>query len=100
MTKEEKYIKKRLFKAFLQSLLFYFFRLIPIDRRKIVFTCIEGTTGYTCNPKYIAEELISQRKDFTLVWLVNDLTKKFPPEIIVKKNNLLKRAEQLATAYI
>ena len=100
MTKEEKYIKKRLFKAFLQSLLFYFFRLIPIDRRKIVFTCIEGTTGYTCNPKYIAEELISQRKDFTLVWLVNDLTKKFPPEIIVKKNNLLNRAYQLSTAKI
>lgn len=100
MTKEEKYIKKRLFKAFLQSLLFYFFRLIPINKRKIVFTCIEGTTGYTCNPKYIAEELIRQRKNYILVWLVNDLTKKFPPEIMVKKNNLWNRAYQLSTAHI
>lgn len=104
MTQEEKYIRKRLFIARLQSVLFYLNRVFPIDSKKIVFTCIEGTTGYTCNPKYIAEEIISQNKEknskerIRLVWLVNDTTKKFPNEIKVVKNNLWNRAHQLSTA--
>lgn len=104
MTQEERYIRKRLFIARLQSVLFYLNRIFPIDSKKIVFTCIEGTTGYTCNPKYIAEEIISQNKEkkskeqIRLVWLVNDTTKKFPDEIKVVKNTLWNRAHQLSTA--
>jgi len=104
MTDEEKYIEMRLRKARFMSISFYLCRVFPIRKRKIVFTCIEGTTGYSCNPKYIAEEFIRRNKEasknerFELVWLVNDITKKFPKEIKVCKNTLFNRAYQLSTA--
>lgn len=102
--REDKYIKKRLWKAKMQSILFYLCRLFPIKKKKIVFCCIEGTTGYTCNPKYIAEEFIRQNKSaekknkYELVWLVNDISKNFPKEIKVAKNTLWNRAYHLTTA--
>ena len=101
---EQTYIRKRLLKARFQSIPFYLFRLFPINKRKITFTCIEGTTGFSCNPKYIALELIRRNRDipekdkWQLVWLVDDLTKSFPSEIKVKKNTLLNRAFALTTS--
>lgn len=105
MNLEEKlYIKKRIYKAKLESALFYFFRLFPIKKNKVVFCCIEGTTGFSCNPKYIANECIRRNQEeltnFELVWLVNDLTKSFPAQIKVVKNNLINRAYHLSTAGI
>lgn len=98
MEAEQKYITKRIWKARLQSIPFYLFRIFPIRKKKIVFCCIEGTTGYTCNPKYIAEEFIRRNEGYELVWLVNDLSKKFPEEIRVVHNTLWKRAYHLTTA--
>lgn len=104
ITREKIYIKKRLWKAKIQSIPFYLFRILPIKKKKIVFCCIEGTTGYTCNPKYIAEELIRQNREgelcqsYELFWLVNDTSKVFPREIKVIKNTLLNRAYHLTTA--
>ena len=100
MNKEDWYILCRKIKASIQSLWFYFFRILPIDNKKIVFTCIEGTTGYTCNPKYIAEEMIRRNDDYKLIWLVNDISKTFPKEIKVVHNTLINRAYQLTTAKI
>lgn len=103
-TDEEKYIAYRLRKARIQSIIFYVFRIFPIKKNKIVFCCIEGTTGYSCNPKYIAEECIRRNKsgevDLELVWLVNDTAKEFPKEIKVVKNTLWNRAYHLTTANI
>lgn len=98
MNEEQRYIQKRIWTARLQSIPFYLCRIFPIKKKKIVFCCIEGTTGYTCNPKYIAEELIRRNKGFELVWLVNDISKKFPKEIKVVHNSLWNRAYHLATA--
>ncbi|MBR4027701.1 MAG: CDP-glycerol glycerophosphotransferase family protein [Lachnospiraceae bacterium] len=97
---EKFYILRRQIKAWIQSVLFYIFRIFPINKRKIVFCCIEGTTGYTCSPKYIAEEIIKQKLDYELVWLVNDTSKKFPKRIKVVKNTLLNRAYHLTTAKV
>ncbi|MCI8466448.1 MAG: hypothetical protein HFI63_11470 [Lachnospiraceae bacterium] len=99
MDREQRYITKRIWKARLQSIPFYLCRLFPVRKKKIVFCCIEGTTGYTCNPKYIAEELIHRKKDYELVWLVNDEKKKFPATIKVVHNTLWKRAYHLTTAH-
>lgn len=99
MNEEERYIQKRIWKARIQSIPFYLCRIFPICRKKIVFCCIEGTTGYTCNPKYIAEELIRRNEGYELVWLVNDITKKFPKEIKAVRNTLWNRAYQLSTAH-
>lgn len=95
---EQRYIAKRIWKARLQSIPFYLFRIFPVHKKKIVFCCIEGTTGYTCNPKYIAEELIQRNEGYELIWLVNDMSKKFPKEIKVVHNTLWKRAYHLTTA--
>ena len=98
MTDEEKYIRMRLCKAAVQSIPFYLFRIFPIRKNKIVFTTIEGTTGFTCNPKYIALELLKEDTGHELVWLVNDMTKEFPDGIKKVKNTLLNRAFHLTTA--
>ena len=98
--KEKIYLICRLIYSAVQSIPFYLFRIFPIDYKKIAFTTIEGTTGYMCNPKYIAEKLLAENKDYKLVWLVNDVSKKFPERIIVKKNTLFNRAFQLTTSKV
>lgn len=106
MENERTYIRKRIWKSRLQSIPFYLCRIFPIQKNKIVFCCIEGTTGYTCNPKYIAEELLRQNKkvgkeeQLELVWLVNDMSKEFPGEIKKAHNTLWNRAYHLTTAHI
>jgi len=98
MDKEQRYIRKRMWKARAQSLAFYLCRIFPVRNKKIVFCCIEGTTGYTCNPKYIAEELLRRKEGYELVWLVNDMSKRFPPGIKAIHNSLWRRAYHLSTA--
>ena len=104
MDKEKRYIQKRIWKARFMSIPFYICRIFPIKKNKIVFCCIEGTTGYSCNPKYIAEECLRRNSmgetNFELIWLVNDPDKQFPRKIKVVKNTLWNRAYQLATSKI
>ncbi|MCR5063371.1 MAG: CDP-glycerol glycerophosphotransferase family protein [Treponema sp.] len=103
-TQEEKYINKRFCKARLQSIPFYLFRIFPVKKRKVVFTTIEGTTGFTCNPKYIALELLecnkilASKERWELVWLLTDINKVFPDGIKKVKNTLINRAFHLTTA--
>lgn len=42
---------------------------LPIDRKKIVFHSI--LKGYSCNPKYIAEEILRRKLPYDLVWVVD-----------------------------
>lgn len=100
MNREEVYIQKRKILAWVQSLPFYLFRIFPVKKNKIVFTCIEGSTGFSCNPKYIALELLKERDKYELVWLVNDLKKRFPKRIRKARNTLWIRAFHLTTAGI
>ena len=98
MEEEQRYIAKRMWKARFQSIPFYLCRIFPVRRKKIVFCCIEGTTGFTCNPKYIARELLRRKEGYELVWLVNDPSKKFPRRIKAVPNTLWNRAYHLTTA--
>ncbi len=107
MANDSFYVFRRRLKAAIQSLPFYLWRWKPIQRNKIVFTTIEGTTGFTCNPKYIALELLQRNKTtehpadrYDLVWLVNDPSKAFPPGIRVVRNTLWNRARELTTAAV
>lgn len=99
METEQSYIRKRIWMARLQSIPFYLCRIFSVRKKKIVFCCIEGTTGYSCNPKYIARELLRRNAGYELVWLVNDVSKRFPAEIKVIRNTLWKRAYALSTAH-
>lgn len=99
MTGENLYLWKRQIAGWAQSIVFYLCRVFPIRSNKIVFAAIEGTTGYSCNPKYIAEEFL-RRGGWELVWLVNDAGKTFPSGIRKVRNTLFHRAFELSTAAV
>lgn len=100
---EELYILYRRLKAAASWSVYLMCSIFPIKKNKIVFSAFEGG-GYGCNPKYIAEEIIQRMhkssKNYELIWLVNDPSKKFPKEIRAVKNNLWNRAYHLSTAKI
>ena len=108
MTKEDRYIRRRLREGRRQARAFYHCRKYPMDPYKIVFCNIEGTVGYGCNPKYICEELrrrnVTRREageqPYNLVWLVNDTSLPFPPDVRVVENTLKNRAYELSTAAV
>ncbi len=99
---EKFYILNRQIKAFLHGLVYYACRMFPIDQRKIVMWTFEGSGGYGCSPKYVAEELLKRNRqdgeNYKIIWLLNDLSKDFPPEIKKIKNSLWNRAYHLSTA--
>ncbi len=104
-TSEELYIKRRIIKSRFQSLPFFLFRIIPIHKNRIVVTTIEGTTGFSCNPKYIVLELLKRNenmpvdKRWQIYWLVNDIEKPFPEGVKKVRNTLFNRAYLLTTAH-
>lgn len=96
------YIGKRKLKAFMHSLAYYMCRIFPIDSNKIVMWTFEGSGGYGCSPKYVAEEILKRNREGKtkkrIVWLLNDTGKEFPPEIEKVKSTLWSRAYHLSTA--
>ncbi|MCU7207424.1 CDP-glycerol glycerophosphotransferase family protein [Turicibacter sp. GALT-G1] len=75
------------------------FYLLPIKKNKIVFQNFLGK-GYGCNPKYIAEEIITENLPYELVWLCNDLQSEFPPYVRKVRYGSLRAYYELATAKI
>lgn len=54
---------------------------IKVDPKQIMFTTFQG--DYTCNPKYIAEELRKRNLNYTIVWSAREeslYNESFPPE--------------------
>lgn len=96
------YIIKRKFKAFTHSIVYYICRIFPVDQDKVVMWTFEGSGGFGCSPKYVAEEILKRnwegRTKFKIVWLLNDIGKDFPKEIKKVKNTLWNRAYHLSTA--
>ena len=77
----EEYQNFQFFKSDLRDLpwkLRYFFE--PVQNNKIVFLCYGGK-NYSCNPKYIAEEILAQGLDYDLVWLLRDESQVLPEKI-------------------
>ena len=97
---EERYICMRKRKAFRESLLYYFFRILPICRNKITVCAFEGKGGFCCNPRYIVEELYKRNREYRFVWLVNDLSKQFQNYVKPAKNTLWNRAYHLSTSKV
>lgn len=100
MDSEARYIRKRKIKAFFTYLFYGMLRIFPIKDNKLVFTTFEGDGGYCCNPRYIADELLKRKKDYEIIWLVNNMKKEFPKEIRKVKNTYLNRAYHLVTAKV
>lgn len=87
-------------KKYLCSIPFYVFRIFPIKRNKIVFSSYRGR-GFGDNGKYIALEMIKEKNDYDLVWLVRDIhTDSFPKEVRKINYRSLQAIYELATAKV
>lgn len=75
------------------------FKLLPVNRKKIVFSRHDGL-GFGCHEKYIALELLRRQKNYKLVWLVDDLSEKFPEGIIKVKNTRWRKSYEMATSHV
>ena len=73
---------------------------LPIDNHKIVFRSFNG--AYTCNPKYIAEEIRRQKLPYKLVWVVNanilNFIDDFPKDIKLVMGKTLEDFRETTTA--
>ena len=78
------------------SCLFYF---LPVKQNKVLFINFNGK-GYGCNPKYIAQEILRQKLDYDLVWLVSDMRMDFPQGIRKVRFDRLRSIYEVATAKI
>lgn len=79
------------------------YKNLPIENNKIIFRTVNG--GYSCNPKYIAEEIIKQDLPYKLVWVVNknilDFIDDFPKnKIKLVMNNTAEEIKETLTAKI
>ncbi len=99
-TAEEKMIRKRKRKAAMTNIVYRALRVFPVKKNKIVFTTFEGDGGYCCNPRYVAEELLTRGGKYDIVWLVNDMERNFPERIKKVKNTFWNRAYHLVTAKV
>ncbi len=103
MTEEESYIASRRKQADELSELFRLMQKYPVEKRKIVFSAFEGDGGYSCNPRYVAEELIARMnvgQGYDLVWLTRDTSKLFPEKIRVAEYTPESIAYELSTAKV
>ena len=104
MTKEEKYLKKRKLQAFLYSIPFYICRVFPIRKNKIVVWTLEGAGGYSCNPRYIVDEIIrrnnSELTDYKIYWITQKTKNDFPQGVKVVKATCLSKAFHMTTAKV
>lgn len=99
---EQNYILKRRIKALASSLVYILCQMFPLKKNKIVMWTFEGTGGYGCSPKYIAQELLKRKEQgknhLEIFWLLEDMDKEFPKEIRKVKSTLWSRAYHLSTA--
>lgn len=100
MQSEDEYIALRKKQADSLSRKFLLMRMFPIKKNKIVFSAFEGDGGFCCNPRYVAEELHRRKKGYKMVWLVHDVTRKFPDYIKVVKDTPWNIAYHLSTAKV
>ncbi len=77
----------------------YPFFFLPINKKKIVFLNFNGK-GYGDNPKYIAQEMLSQSLNLKYYWCVSDRKEEMPEKIKKIKIYSLKYIYHLSTAKV
>lgn len=76
------------------------FRWLPVSRNKVVFA--QGSRGgnFSCNPKYVAEEIVRRGLPYKLVWLYEFSHTDIPSPIKKAKYNRIRTVYELATARV
>lgn len=62
---------------YLSRLILSVFHIFPINKKRILFISFSGKS-FTCNPKYIFNELVKQNKDYEYIWVLDN--KNLAPE--------------------
>lgn len=78
----------------------HIYKYLPVDNKKIVFDNFSGI-GYGCNPRYIADELLKQKVNCKINWLVQnpkENKKNFPKNIKLIDITSEKAIYELSTA--
>ncbi|MEE1438212.1 MAG: CDP-glycerol glycerophosphotransferase family protein [Lachnospiraceae bacterium] len=80
----------------------YMYRTTKVKDNKILFLTFQG--AYTCNPRYICDEILKREKNWDLVWVVDDLSeetrKEFPKEVRLVERNTNKYFKELYSAKV
>lgn len=108
--KIKKFLKKRLSEKIIFRLriiaymrftvLYYIFRIFPINNRKIIISNYHGQ-GYGDNGKYIAEEILKNNMDLDIVWLVKpNYMGDFPKKIRTVRYGSIKSIYEEVTAKV
>ncbi len=90
---------KHIAAVLLRGILKLLFRLFPIKKNKIIFNNFNGR-GYGCNPKYIAEELLSRNLPLDKVWIANGNEKSLPEAFRQVSYGSLRQMYDTATAAV
>jgi CDP-glycerol glycerophosphotransferase len=79
---------------------YYLFSIFPLHEKKIFVINFNGK-GYGDNPKYIVDEILSQKLDYDIVWSVcNKFRKNFPHPVRLVRFNSIKSIYEAVTAKI
>lgn len=81
------------------SMIFYLFRVFPINDRKIVIANFGGK-GYGSEGKAIADRIMEARNDLDIVWLVRNPDEKLPKDIRGIKFASIKAIYEQVTAKV
>ena len=88
-------LERILEKVFLKIIpIFYFFnihKLIKIDNNKILIMTTQN--DYTCNPKYIVEEILKRKKHYKIIWAVKNISmvsSNYPKEVKLVRRKSIK----------
>ena len=79
--------------------LFYFLRIFPIKKNKIVVSCFAGK-GYGFEGKAICDELLERKLNFDIVWICSNKNESMPQGIRVVKSGSIKSFYEYVTAKI
>lgn len=95
-------IKARLFVRYIKYFYSQEMKQNPIEKGKIMFFTFQG--DYTCNPKYISEEILKRELPWKQVWVTfknpERIAEMFPPEVKVVKYNTKEYYDELSSSQI
>jgi CDP-glycerol glycerophosphotransferase len=79
---------------------YYFFRIFPVNKKKIFVVNFNGK-GYGDNPKYIVKEILRLKLNYIIFWSARrEYLHSFPPPVKTVKYNSLRAIYEAATAGI
>ncbi len=80
----------------------FWYKTTKVQKDKLLFLTFQGQ--YTCNPRYICDEIIKRGKDWDLVWVVDDMSEEtlagFPEQVRVVERNTNKYFKELYSSKV